>query len=362
MANSITNRQIFFILFLTSISFGVVSISKIMAESAGTGSWLTLLITALIFAIAAIMIVSLNNMFQGKMLFDYSKEIIGNVGSYTVSIYFVIYFLLILIFLVIQLSNILQSNFLLKTPKWAIMLFGIPVFGFLAYKGITSVARMFELYGLLVLIFAILIHIGMVEQAKIENILPLFDMNDADKYLTAIEKAIFPFLGVEILLAIPFTKKNGKKAKKTAFLSLLFIGLFYILVVETCIMKLGITSIVHYKDALIVAIRDTELEFLDFLQRLDILYMAVGFMGFFMGISIVYTALVEYLCKIFSRLKRLTIVLIVGAISYSLCLFVIKIKGYEDFFNETLKYLGLVSVFLIPVILLIIAKVRKKHA
>lgn len=362
MANSITNRQMFFILFLTSISFGVVSISKIMAESAGTGSWLTILITSLIFAIAAIVIVSLNNMFTGKMLFDYSKEIIGKAGSYTISIYFVLYFLLVLIFLIIQLSNILQANFLLITPKWAIMLFGIPVFGFLAYKGITSVARMFELYGLLVLIIAILIHIGMVSKARIENILPLFDINDIGKYLTALEKSIFPFLGIEIMLAIPFTKKNGKKAKRTAFLSLLFIGLFYVLVVESCIMKIGITSIVHYKDALIVAIRDTELEFLDFLQRLDILYMVVGFMGFFMGISIVYTALVEYLCKIFSRLKRLTIVLIVGAISYLLCLIVIKIKGYEEIFDETLKYLGLVSVFLIPVFLIIVAKVRKKHA
>lgn len=350
----------FFILFLTLTSSGVVSISKDMAQSAGNGSWITILITAIIFAIGVIVIVSLNNMFKGKMLFDYSKNVIGKFGAYSFSIYYVIYFLIVGIYLIIQISNIVKANFLLKTPNWATMLSGIPVFCFLAYKGITSVARMFELYGLIFLIIAVLTHIGMVTEAKVENILPLFNIEDVGNYLSAVDYAIIPFLGIEILLVIPFTKKNGKKARKTAFLSVLFIGIFYVLVVESCIMKIGINSIVHYKDALIVAMRDTEIEFLDFLQRLDILYVTVGFMGFFMGISVVYTAIVEYLCKIFSHVKRLTIVLIVGVASFLLCLITIKVQGYEDFFKETIKYTGLVSAFLIPVILLLGAKVRKK--
>lgn len=333
-----------------------------MAQSAGTGSWFTIIITSLIFAVASVIIVSLNNMYQGKMLFDYSRDIIGKVGSYAFSLYYIIYFLVVVVFLVIQLSNILQANFLLKTPKWATMLFGIPVYCFLAYKGITNVARMFELYGIILLVVAVLIHIGMLTQGNTTNILPLFNAQDIGKYFSAIENAILPYLGISVLLAIPLTKKNGKKLKKTAFLSLLFIGLFYVLVVESCIMKIGINSIVHYKDALVIAIRDTELEFLDFLQRLDVMYVFVGFMGFFMGISIVYTAIVEYLCKIFYQLKRLTVVVIVGAVSFILCLWILKIEGYEKFINETIKYSGLVSIFLIPALLLIVAKVRKHAA
>lgn len=362
MANNITNRQMFFILFLTLTSFVVVSISKEMAQSAGTGSWFTIIITSLIFAVAAVIIVSLNNMYQGKMLFDYSRDIIGKIGSYAVSWYYIIYFLVFTVFLMINLSNILQANFLLKTPKWATMLFGIPVFCFLAYKGITSIARMFEFYGVFFLIVTILMHIGMLTQGNIINILPLFNVQDIGKYFGAIENAIVSFVGITVLLAIPFTKKNGKKAKRTAFLSLLFIGLFYVLIVESCIMKIGINSIVHYKDALIIAIRDTELEFLDFLQRLDVLYLTFGFMGFFMGISIAYTVIVEYLCKIFSQVKRLTIVLIVGAVSFIFGLWILKIEGYEEFINETTKYMGLVSEFLIPALLLIVAKVRKHAA
>ena len=57
MTNTITNRQMAFILFLTLTCYTIVTISKDMAESAGTGSWLTILVTALIFGLVAMGIV-----------------------------------------------------------------------------------------------------------------------------------------------------------------------------------------------------------------------------------------------------------------------------------------------------------------
>lgn len=51
MANSITNRQMFFILVLTLTSYSVVDISRAMAKSAGTGGWLTILATSIIFGL-----------------------------------------------------------------------------------------------------------------------------------------------------------------------------------------------------------------------------------------------------------------------------------------------------------------------
>jgi cytochrome c-type biogenesis protein len=49
MPNSVTNRQIFFILFLTIAPYSTLSISKVLAESAGTGAWFTIIITSIIF-------------------------------------------------------------------------------------------------------------------------------------------------------------------------------------------------------------------------------------------------------------------------------------------------------------------------
>ena len=71
MTNTITNRQLFFMLVLTLTS-GIVGIAKSMAATVGTNAWLVIIITSLVFGLAAAVIASLNTMHEGQMLFDYA--------------------------------------------------------------------------------------------------------------------------------------------------------------------------------------------------------------------------------------------------------------------------------------------------
>ncbi len=361
MSNTITNRQIIFILYLTLTTYFFTTISKDMAESAGRGFWMTLLMTAIIFSVGAVLITLLNTKYEGKMLFDYSSLIIGKFGAYVVSIFYIIYFGLIIVYIVTQISTVLKNNFLYQSPPWVTMLIGIPVYCYIAYKGITNVARLFEFVGLITVISGVFVLLLMITQSDVNNILPLFSSHDIGKYFKAIKPAIISFLGIEVLLVIPFTKENGKKAITTAFFTIIGIGLLFIMNVVACIMRLGLHEIVHYNDALIVAIRNMEVPFLDFFQRLDFLYLTVGFMGFFLGATIFYTAFIELLCKVFPKAKRVTIVIIVGVTSYLLSLLAIQGLEYSQFFEEVSVYMCLVTTFVIPALLLIISKV-KRHA
>ena len=348
-------------MFLTITTFTVVTIAKDMAETAGRGSWLPLLITSIIFAIGAALIIRLNCKYEGKMIFDYSSILVGKVGAYILSIFYVIYFSIITIYLVTQLATVLKNDFLFKTPTWATMLIGIPVFTYIAFKGITNVARLFEFIGIFFVIIAVTVHILMISQAEVTHILPLFDSKDMSKYLEATRSTILPFLGIEVLLILPMTKQNGKKAVATVFFTLIGIGLFYILVVESCIMKLGLYEIVHYKDALIIAIRNMEIQAFDFFQRMDFLYLTMGYMGFFMGITIIYTSIIEHLCKLFPKARRSVLTIIVAIISYILCVIFAGKPIYRAFVESIGIYIGLVAAFAIPILLLLISKVRK-HA
>lgn len=363
LKNKITNRQLFFILLLTLASFSVINISKVMVENAGTGGWIPVLITTIFFAFVASIIVKLNIMHKNKMLYDYSKDLVGRVFTYIILLYYFIYFTLILVFTVINQSIILQANFLQKTPIWASILIGIPVFCFIAYKGINTIARMVEFFGVVYLITAISVHILMFSQGKIERILPIFNPAEVKKYLAAIKYAIFPFMGAEVLLFIPLNKRNGKKAVKTAFLTMITIGIFYIIIIQSCVMKVGLNDIVHYKDSLIVAIRYLEIPMLDFLKRMDFLFLTVGFTGIFMGISMLYTVLTELLSKIFVKINRLVIVIFLAVFSYLLCLFVNTFfLEYSKFIKNIGALLGLIAGVFIPTVLLIISKVKKNEA
>ncbi len=355
MKSDVSNRQIFFLLYLTLTAYTLISISKVLAERAGTGAWVPILIMTAVFSMLIVLFVRLGNKFPGRMLFDYSQEIVGKFFGYVLSICFALYFLLTSVYLNMQLTHVLKAEFFHKTPDWATLVAGVTVFGCIVYKGVNSVVRFIEIIGPVYLLANISIHFIMLSQGDINNILPLFRSSDAILYLVAIKDTILPFLGIEILTIIPFTKHNGKKAAFTAFFTILFIGLFYVLAVETSIMMLGIENTQNYSFSLIEAIKVVNVPVI---ERVDIVYLTVGFFGLVAGICVVYLALVEYATKIFSKMARKLVVLLLGVVIIILSRIGQAAKDSVSFFEAVIPVTGLIATFVTPTLLLVIARVR----
>jgi spore germination protein (amino acid permease) len=291
----INNRQLALLLFIILMGETSAYIPGLMASAAGEGSWLPIIINSVIFGFGAFIIVKLGSQYEGKMLYEYSGEIIGKAGAFILGSLFIIYFLIVTVYLLVSFTNMLKNNFLYNTPSWFELLLGIPVFGYAAYKGVRNVARMAEITGIILLIVALLIHTAMFAQGKIQNILPLFNPQELGRYLSAMKEGIVPFLGIEVLTIVPFALSAKKKAPKVAFLSVVAIGIFFIFIIETSVMMVGIEDIVNYTDPLVVALRRVELEPIEFLTRIDIFYLTIGFAGFFVYLIVEYCAVVEYL-------------------------------------------------------------------
>jgi uncharacterized membrane protein len=51
MKSDVTNRQIVIMLYLTLTTYTIISIPKVMAQSAGTGAWLPILAMSVIFSL-----------------------------------------------------------------------------------------------------------------------------------------------------------------------------------------------------------------------------------------------------------------------------------------------------------------------
>lgn len=355
MPNSITNRQLFFILYLTITAYSMIDLPKNMAQTAGKNSWIAIILTSIVFAFAIIIIAKLNNMFQGQVFFDYSQEIVGKFFAYALGIYFVINFLFVAVYLKIKISGLIKSNFLPKTPSVVVLIAGIILFAFVAYKGITNVARLFEIYGLLVLIVILLLSILMLTQGMSFNVMPLFIKYEVKGFPDAFRYLIPAFSGIEILLIIPFTAKN-KKAPKVAFFSVLAIGLIYVLIVESTIKILGLNNTRCLNDSFIEAMRLIEMPLI---ERADIFYLTFGLAGLFSGMIIVFTGIVEFSCKIFSKAKRIVIVIIVAILLFVLSLCAMKINIIGDIYKKIWIYMVICSGIFIPSIVFIIAKIRK---
>jgi hypothetical protein len=86
------------------------------------------------------------------------------------------------------------------------------------------------------------------------NILPFLDISETKQFFSTMKNFVIPYGGIEILLIIPFTLMN-KKASKIAFFTLIFIGIFYVLIVEGTLSTLGINNTMTLNDSFVEAIK-----------------------------------------------------------------------------------------------------------
>lgn len=355
MQSSVSNRQIFFLLLLTLTAYTVISIPKVIAQGAGSGGWFSLALVSLLFAVFAAIIIRLNSAFPGMTLFEYSQPIAGKAVAYALAGYFILYFFAFSTYLNLQLAEVLRAEFYPKTPQWVMIISSVVVFGIAARRGVISVARFFEVIGTIFVITAAATHFVMLLQGDLGEIRPLFRPSKLPEYLLGAKDCLYAFLGVELLTIIPLSGKKIRRTEATAFFTVLAIGVFYILAVESCIMMLGMQSAQNYNYALIEAIKQVDNPVL---ERFDILFLTVGFAGLVAGMCGIYLALVEYAVRLFHKVSRLGIVVGIGVIMATLGIAVQVIDPAMDMFEALLPYAGLISAFLIPTTLLLIAKVR----
>jgi spore germination protein len=356
--DSLTNRQIAFIIFGILIGYGVMGLPKNVAENTGTAGWFSLLVGTIITMIFTYMITYLGYVYKNKTIYEYSEILTGKTITYILmSIYIVYYFFIFSMVMRIS-SETIKLTILLKTPIWiSCILFSVVVY-YAIIKRLSVIARVCEIYGIVIFIAAIIIHVSLFTQGKIINLRPFFIAEDIPVYLKSTLYMIFPFLGVEILTIIPFTQKNNSSVFKYTTFTVIGIGVFYIMVVQSCISVIGVDEIIHYDDALYATIRTVDIPAFQFIRRLDGIFLITWIMAIFCTMTIWAYGAVVLLNKIFKK------------ISFNLLAFIIVFMAFVTSqiptnyrqVKKTLEYMsyyGLVVMGIIPAILFFIMKVGK---
>lgn len=359
MTEQVTDRQIIFVIFITIVGYSVIELPKTMAETAGTGAWITLMLSAIAFSIPACIFAYLGYLFQGKTLFEYSQILIGKPLSVFLSIIYFIYFLIILAFLNRSAAEVIKVNLLYKTPIGVTMFVMLLFSGYAASKGITNVGRILEYYGIIIIFLALFIHIAMASQGDLMNIRPFYESTEANNYITAIPDTVIAFLGFELLTVIPFSKSNGKRTIGYVFATMLTVGIFYAFVVETSFMVLSIEDTKNYVYALITAMRRVEIKQLQFLVRLDIIFFMAWLFAIFSTFTVVIYGVSSYLSNLFPSIKNLWVILIVVTLAYLLGMLPEDIGVIKQILSIATNKLGLFLAGVVPIILFAITKGKK---
>jgi len=353
---TLTNRQIAFILFGATVGYGVISLPKNLGEKAGTGGWIVILIATSIIIVFGYIFTYLGHTFRNKTIVEYMPLITGNFISHLLLIIIIIYEIVAYSLVTRLTSETIKLTTLLNTPVWALAVFILMVAFFSLTKSIRTLARVSEIFGMMIIISGIAIFIAVFTQGDLTNIKPIFEFSDID-YIGALSTIAFSLVGIDILAVIPMNTKNKKLFKYILFI-LLVIALMYILIFESCLSVMGIDSIVHYDEALFATIRRIEIQALQFLKRLDGIFIIAWLFAIYLTILLEAYVAIYLISKLVKGHKKNIILLIVFFLSLIICLTPPNIKMTK----AMLQYVGYLGVFInviIPLFLFILVLIKK---
>lgn len=359
MKESLTNRQIAFMLFGAIVGYGVVNLPNDAAAEAGTGAWIPLVFTTASVMLFTYFIIYIGYNNENQTLFEYSQKLLGKALGKFITIIYIIYFLLVLSILIRSYSEVITTIFFQKTPVWAISLFFLLVVGYALTKNLGTIARITEIYIPLVIMGYALIHILMATQGKMVNIRPIFGSENMMTYAKASFKLLLPFFGSEIIMFIPISKKENKGVIKYPILSILFIGLIIIFIVVSTISVVGVEDIVYYNASVFKVLKGIDIPYLEIFRRPDGIYIMFWTLNIFCSLCIWSYGSVSLSKKFFKKIPLSIIILSVIAISFMLSQFPKSPDELKKMFS-LVSYMGVFTLIVMPIILFIMTKVRKK--
>lgn len=359
MNEYITNKQLAFIIFGALIGYGVMTSPKQVAENAGTGGWISILLATVVAVLLTYVITYLGYHHKNKTLYEYSKILTGKYISTVIKAIYIIYFFVVFSMLTRISSEVIKLTLLIKTPVWVFTFLFLLTAYFGLLKGIRPIARLCEIYGIIVILVASLVHLIIFTQGEILNLKPFFVIEDLNAYIKTTMVTIVPFLGIEILMLIPFHEKENNKTVFSYTLGATgLIGIFYILIVESCISIMGVEEIIFYEDALFATIRRVDVEFLQLFRRLDAFFIIPWIMTLVCTIILFAYGTVSLMSKCCVKVPYRLLLLLVLIAGFITAQIPNTIEQIQQILN-IIGYAGLITAGFIPLSLFILTKVRK---
>ncbi|MBL4938639.1 endospore germination permease [Clostridium sp. YIM B02515] len=358
MKNNITSRQVSFVLYGIIVGYGIIDLPKNTAEVGGTGGWVSLFIATIIFIVITYMLTYLQYVHEDKTIYEYSLQLVGKFLTYVFTFVYIIYFFLFFTMINRISSETMTNTILIKTPvKYISILFYI-VTGYAAAKGLNTIIRLCQIYGAISIGFSIIFSLILFTKGKLVNITPIFVTNDIMVYFKGIGKIFLPLIGMEILTVIPIKKNNNKKIARYTTLMVGVIGILYIFIIESVLSVTGVEPIIHIKASVFVVAKGIDVYSLEFLRRLDGIYIFIWMLNIVCSLSLWNYGTVTLTSKVFKGIRPSIIIIFIIILSYITSLIPKSIMQVEKFITY-LSYAGIMTFFIIPFILLIVTKVKK---
>jgi spore germination protein len=351
--NEITPLQLFFLIFLSQLGAGLLTLPRDVTAVAGQDGWISVFLATILTALAAAVAVKLASRFEGLGLIEINQKVFGKFLGSVLSVIYFSYFLLNGANLLIVSAGLITVWVLPGFPLIYVRALYLLALVYLTRNGIKVIARLFTLYFYhIVPLFFILawpawnLEPRLIFPVGTVGLLPV---------LKGMEAPLYGFLGFEtVLLLNPFLKEPQKSMLPVQAATLL-VGLLYTATVFILTGFFGVGELQFQLWPTIFVARTIEVAFV---ERLDIFVDIIWVIITFTTLAMNYYLAALSLARIFNQKEHKGFILYLVPPIYLLANLVYN-ATQAFVFAKYLSRTGAVLAYILPAVIYLIALVRK---
>ena len=353
----ISKLEAIFLILIVMINKIILNVPKSIIRLTGTGSLVNIIFVGALALILVILIVKLFKNFPNEDIIDVSEYIGGKILKTIVGIGYIILFGIVICTVIIRFTELLKVVYFENSPYIYITGFFLIAIGFANKFGFKSIIK--TNFIILPFIFASIVFIlfGISNYISPSSLYPILGNNIKNTFVDGISN-IFAFSGIAYLFFTSPLLKNKKDLKSIGITFITLSTLFLFIVVGALL--LVFPFITHSEELLSVYILVRLVEFGEFIQRADALFIYLWIISAFSYLSIA----LMFILNIFKKLTHATEHTELSFSLYSIILgitLLLKDSNLLSFIEDVIyKYYLIIFVFGISTIIMLLANIKKK--
>lgn len=340
------------------VEFEVFTYARGVVKIAGRDAWICALLGGLLIVGFTFLLIKLATRFPNENFFQYNRRIWGRFLAFVIGISYLVYWFLFLILLLEDSNEANKLFFLRETPSIVpLAIFGIAASLSVLY-GLTALIRFFQIA--FPFIVTPLTFIFMLSIAEI----------DISSFLPVLSNGIIPVLkgsfyyagglqGIELILFLsPFLTNVNKSVKPV----LMGIGIVWFITIFEVTSSIGLLGIESIKSSLYPGFDAiTVIELPGFpVQRFELFLTIPWIFGVFTSICLMVYLLSYGIMEIFHLENRKLVCFGVSILTVAAA-YLFPNVAVEQKVRNAFNIVTLIFVFVIPIVTLILAILRKKR-
>lgn len=355
----ISARQLAILIMLYCVGSAIIVIPSTLALQAKQDAWISSLLSPAIGMLLLPIVIRLSNRFPGMALTEYIEIILGKWVGKIVSFWFVATFPFLIGFYTLRdIGDFLTMQIMPETPIETvhIALFFVIIVG--VRLGLEPLARTAEILFPWIIVLFVVLFVFLVPQITKTNLFPVLQDGWKPVIGASIPYISFPFLEPVIFLMLVNHVNRSEKVGRAMFTGLALAGFFMFMATLFSVLVFGeeLTSLIMYPSYELAK----KINIGNFLQRIEIIMAMIWFITIYFRLAILFYAAVAGFARLMKAADYRFLTLPLGIITIVMSLVVYRNVGDLLEFIPVWASFAYINGILLPLLLLIIAVIRKK--